>query len=55
LGAVFEHIPADLIFTAAHDLLRRELGSGRRFRLVGVGVSNFQEDYQLALWPAGRE
>ena len=43
----------DTIAREACDLLRREIKPGRKFRLVGVGVSNFQEDYQLALWPGG--
>ena len=34
---------ADVIGTVVRDLLRRELLPGRRFRLVGVGVTGFQE------------
>ena len=41
----------NIILDAARGLLRRELRPGRRFRLVGMGVSNFQESYQLALLP----
>lgn len=40
----------DTIARESCALLRREIRPGRKFRLVGVGVSNFQEDYQLALW-----
>ncbi|MCE2405513.1 MAG: DNA polymerase IV [Dehalococcoidia bacterium] len=40
----------DIIARESCALLRREIKPGRKFRLVGVGVSNFQEDYQLALW-----
>ena len=43
---------ADAIFTAGYKLLSRELGPGRRFRLVGIGVSNFRDDYQLTLLPS---
>ena len=49
-------VPTDdlrAIRDSASGLMRRELGHGRRFRLVGVGVSNFAEDYQLALLPEG--
>ena len=42
---------ADIIAPMACDLLRRELHSGRKFRLVGVGVSGFQESQQLPLFP----
>ena len=41
----------DSICGAASELLRRELSPGRRFRLIGVGVSNFRDDYQLSLLP----
>jgi nucleotidyltransferase/DNA polymerase involved in DNA repair len=34
---------ADVIAAVACDLLRRELLPGRRFRLVGVGVTGFQD------------
>ena len=40
----------ETITREACDLVQREIKPGRKFRLVGVGVSNFQEDYQLALW-----
>ncbi|MFQ5860441.1 MAG: DNA polymerase IV [Dehalococcoidia bacterium] len=40
---------AEVIFQVAFDLLRRELKPGRRFRLVGVGVTNFQGGFQLAM------
>ena len=40
-----------VVFQVACQLLKRELGPGRRFRLVGVGVSNFQESFQMALLP----
>ena len=33
----------------AHKLLRKELLPGRKFRLVGVGIRNFQEEFQLPL------
>ena len=42
---------AEVIAPVACDLLRRELGPSRRFRLVGVGVSGFQETQQLPLFP----
>ena len=41
----------EVISRAARGLLRRELKPGRRFRLIGVGVTNFHEDFQLALLP----
>ena len=41
----------DTISQAASGLLRSELRPGRRFRLVGIGVGNFQSDFQLALAP----
>ena len=37
------------IYQVAKTLLSRETEPGRRFRLIGVGVSNFQEAPQLAL------
>ena len=40
---------ADAIFAAAYKLLTREISPGRKFRLLGVGVSNFRDDYQLTL------
>ena len=33
----------------AHRLLRKELLPDRKFRLVGVGIRNFQEEFQLPL------
>ena len=42
---------AEVIAPVACDLLRRELEPGRQFRLVGVGVSGFQESQQLPLFP----
>ena len=45
---------AEVIAPVACDLLRRELGPSRRFRLVGVGVSGFQDAPdapQLPLFP----
>ncbi|MEE9199581.1 MAG: DNA polymerase IV [Dehalococcoidia bacterium] len=41
----------DVILRTACELLRRETGPGRKFRLVGVGVTNFSEASQLALFP----
>ena len=41
----------DVISFAARELLRRELQPRRKFRLVGLGVTNFQADFQLALLP----
>ncbi len=41
----------EVILPVARDLLQRELRPGRRFRLVGVGVSNFNEAFQLSLLP----
>ncbi len=43
---------AETILPVAWDLLHREIGPGRRFRLVGVGVSNFNEAFQLTLLPS---
>ena len=40
-----------VVFQVACQLLQKELGQGRRFRLIGVGVSNFQESFQMALLP----
>lgn len=42
---------ANVIAPVASDLLRGELYPHRRFRLVGVGVSGFQEPQQLPLFP----
>ena len=40
------------IAAAADALLLREIAPGRRFRLLGVGVSNFAEMLQQPLFPA---
>ena len=37
------------IYQVARTLLSRETRPGRRFRLIGVGVSNFRKTSQLAL------
>ena len=37
------------IFNVAHELLIGELAPGRRFRLIGVGVTNFPKSQQLLL------
>lgn len=37
------------IFTVAYELLMGELAPGRRFRLIGVGVTNFLRSQQLPL------
>ena len=42
---------SNVIATVACDLLHREMHSERKFRLVGVGVSGFQEPRQLPLFP----
>ena len=42
---------ADVITHVACDLLRLELLPGRRFRLVGLGVTGFQDPQQLPLFP----
>jgi DNA polymerase-4 len=42
---------ANVIAPVACELLRRELRPERKFRLVGVGVSGFQEPQQLPLFP----
>ena len=34
----------------AQPMLAKETGPGRRFRLLGVGVSNFTEEVQLSLF-----
>jgi len=41
---------AGTIRETAQRLVSRELHPGRRFRLVGVGVSNFGEVRQLSLF-----
>lgn len=43
---------ADVISRLACDMLRRELQTGRTFRLVGVGVTGFQNFRQLPLFPS---
>ena len=42
---------AETITTVARELLRREVGPGRAFRLVGVGVTIGRPVLQLALLP----
>ena len=42
----------ETIAAAADMLLLREVAAGRRFRLLGVGVSNFGESLQQPLFPA---
>ena len=42
---------AETIFRVARDLMRRELRPGLEFRLLGVGVTNFQESSQLTMFP----
>ncbi len=37
------------IFNVAYELLIGELAPGRRFRLIGVGVTNFPRSQQLTL------
>ena len=37
------------IFTIAYEILRGELAPGWRFRLIGVGVTNFPRSQQLPL------
>ena len=39
----------EVMYLGAYALMRKELTQGRRFRLVGVGMSNFREEYQLPL------
>ena len=39
------------ILHVACDLMHRELRPGRRFRLVGIGVTNFHDAFQLSLLP----
>ena len=41
----------DDIFRAARVLLRREMNPGLEFRLLGVGISGFQDFGQLPLFP----
>ena len=42
------------IFGISRHLLQRELEPGRRFRLVGVGVANLDNSFQLPLFPLGQ-
>lgn len=37
------------IFTIAYELLIGELAPGRKFRLIGVGVTNFPRSQQMPL------
>ena len=48
---------AEVVSQAACSLLERELKPGRKFRLIGVGVRNFQGGFQLPLiaWELGAE
>jgi len=39
----------EAIYASAHELLMVELAPGRRFRLIGVGVTNFPRSQQLTL------
>ena len=39
----------EAIYNAAYALLLMELAPGRRFRLIGVGVTNFPSSQQLPL------
>ena len=39
----------EVIYNAAYELLMVELAPGRRFRLIGVGVTNFPRSRQLTL------
>ncbi|MDP2934897.1 MAG: hypothetical protein Q8O86_00200 [Dehalococcoidia bacterium] len=39
----------------AESLLKRDLGPGKEFRLVGVGVSNLADSFQLPLFPLEEE
>ena len=41
----------DIISRVAWEICRREMGPGRRFRLLGVGVSGFSDVFQLSLLP----
>ena len=41
----------EIILHAALELMQEELRPSRKFRLVGLGVSNFMADFQLALLP----
>jgi DNA polymerase-4 len=42
---------SETITASARELVEQELGNGRLFRLVGVGVGNFQESFQMPLLP----
>ena len=39
----------DIVLNTAWRLLEAELAPGRAFRLIGVGVSSFQQEWQLSL------
>ena len=39
----------EVIYNAAYELLMVELAPGRRFRLIGVGMTNFPRSHQLTL------
>lgn len=41
----------DVILQLCRQLLLLELKPGRKFRLIGAGVSNFQDNFQLAMLP----
>ena len=41
----------DVILQLCRQLLLLELKPGRKFRLIGAGVSNFRDNFQLALLP----
>ena len=45
---------ADVIIHVARELFRREMRPGLKYRLLGVGVANFQTDFQLVLLPLGQ-
>jgi len=42
---------AEEIYAVSLRLLRRELEPGRKFRLVGIGVANLGDSFQLPLFP----
>ncbi len=43
----------EVIIHVARELFRREMRPGLKYRLLGVGVANFQTDFQLGLLPLG--
>ena len=45
---------AEVIIHVARELFRREMRPGLKYRLLGVGVANFQTDFQLGLLPLGQ-